>query len=249
MSNAPSLVDLHTAYAFNEMLSNSGASAIRRDQRSQDIALGILENHFDKTPNIDLSPFEQVRDLIELTQDARVDPLMRIPNRRALDEQMLATWAHYMRDKINHHFTFGIVDIDNFKYINDRYGHQAGDQLLKEIARSFANAIRRSDLVARWGGDELAIILSDIQKIDSDDKNLGVVRIMVVVNTEVNTFVSRMGWEWPGNNVNGANTHFSLGLVEMRGEDDSPDSIERLVDLADQRAAEDKQGRNVRRGV
>lgn len=54
-----------------------------------------------------------------------------------------------------------MVDIDNFKAINDRFGHQTGDRILIELAWRLAESVRGTDMVARWGGDEFVILLRD----------------------------------------------------------------------------------------
>ncbi|GAB6157037.1 hypothetical protein JCM39194_02370 [Desulfotomaculum varum] len=62
--------------------------------------------------------------------------------------------------RINHyHLSFMLLDIDNFKFYNDRFGHLAGDQLLQEFAKLIAKSVRPKDIVARYGGDEFAVIL------------------------------------------------------------------------------------------
>ena len=72
---------------------------------------------------------------------------------------------HYLKnelkraDRHHHPVSLLMLDIDNFKLVNDRYGHVAGDRLLKEIAEKLAKSIREIDLLARYGGDEFAIIL------------------------------------------------------------------------------------------
>ena len=53
------------------------------------------------------------------------------------------------------------IDIDNFKYVNDTQGHDVGDQVLKYLAEILGNNIRKSDFVARWGGEEFIILLID----------------------------------------------------------------------------------------
>ncbi len=67
-------------------------------------------------------------------------------------------------DRYKYNFSLLMIDIDNFKAINDNYGHQAGDTILKELAFMFKSLVRKSDPVVRYGGEEFAIILSHTAK-------------------------------------------------------------------------------------
>jgi diguanylate cyclase (GGDEF)-like protein len=62
-------------------------------------------------------------------------------------------------DRERPHRTVLMVDIDNFKSINDRFGHQTGDHVLIEVARRLGESVRGTDMVARWGGEESVILL------------------------------------------------------------------------------------------
>lgn len=60
-----------------------------------------------------------------------------------------------------------IIDLDNFKNINDTYGHIAGDEILKQVSNIFKNSIRNTDIVTRWGGDEFVITLPEVNTEDA----------------------------------------------------------------------------------
>jgi diguanylate cyclase (GGDEF)-like protein len=77
--------------------------------------------------------------------------------RRALDERLDVEVDHARRLGTN--VAFVIADIDNFKSINDSYGHQTGDDVLRRVGRAFAEAVRELDLPGRYGGEEFAIVL------------------------------------------------------------------------------------------
>jgi two-component system, cell cycle response regulator len=94
-----------------------------------------------------------------LVEHAHIDPLTGLPNRRALMERLGQEWARLKRH--GGALSFIMADIDHFKAINDRYGHQVGDKLLHKVARAIAEECRQTDLPARYGGDEFAILVAD----------------------------------------------------------------------------------------
>jgi diguanylate cyclase (GGDEF)-like protein/PAS domain S-box-containing protein len=93
----------------------------------------------------------------QLKHMASHDPLTGLPNRTRLDEALDAQVAHVRR-----YPPVGallMIDIDHFKHVNDRLGHQAGDQLLVSIARTLQGRVRETDVLARLGGDEFAVLM------------------------------------------------------------------------------------------
>jgi diguanylate cyclase (GGDEF)-like protein len=101
-----------------------------------------------------------------LSQLAERDGLTGLYNRRAFDEYMERIWRQSRRE--NHQLTIMLIDIDHFKPYNDFYGHQAGDDALKQVAGVIATGVNRPlDLAARYGGEEFALVLygSDLEYI------------------------------------------------------------------------------------
>ncbi len=93
----------------------------------------------------------------DLMEVATTDVLTRIPNRRATQSFLEKELSRAQRNKDE--FTVLLIDIDDFKHVNDRWGHAVGDEVLVKIARIFQSMIRKQDLVGRWGGEEFLIIV------------------------------------------------------------------------------------------
>jgi len=97
----------------------------------------------------------------KLEQAARTDPLTGLPNRRAIEE-----WAERQtRGAVRHGFPLWVVlgDIDNFKTINDSFGHDAGDIVLKIFADMLKKNTRASDICGRLGGDEFLLVITHVE--------------------------------------------------------------------------------------
>ncbi len=105
--------------------------------------------------------------------EASKDPLTSVPNRGAFDRML----RHLMEttDLSRSSFVLGMVDIDDFKKINDTHGHVVGDRIIVCVAQHFAQALRASDFVARYGGEEFAILMMDIP-LDTAKERLMAIR-------------------------------------------------------------------------
>ncbi len=88
---------------------------------------------------------------------ARTDALTGLHNRRAFDDELNRRYAEWERRKTP--FSLLMIDVDHFKKFNDTHGHQAGDQVLRDVATALSTTTREMDLVARYGGEEFAVIL------------------------------------------------------------------------------------------
>jgi diguanylate cyclase (GGDEF)-like protein/PAS domain S-box-containing protein len=93
------------------------------------------------------------------------DTLTELPNRNLLRDRIEQAIGYARRNDMQ--IALMVVDLDNFKLINDHLGHDVGDLLLKTVARRMANAVREFDTVARQGGDEFVVLLTDISDLQS----------------------------------------------------------------------------------
>ncbi|DAB30888.1 MAG TPA: hypothetical protein CFH84_01580 [Sulfurimonas sp. UBA12504] len=94
---------------------------------------------------------------IKLERLTNTDPLTKIFNRRKIDEMMESKFYEFQRYGTD--LSIAMLDIDNFKILNDTYGHSTGDTVLREFANLLTENTRKTDLVGRWGGEEFIIIM------------------------------------------------------------------------------------------
>ncbi|MBX2799750.1 MAG: GGDEF domain-containing protein, partial [Myxococcales bacterium] len=92
-----------------------------------------------------------------LREQTRTDPLTGLSNRMHVLGWLEEAWERSRTGK--QHLSVLVVDIDRFKSINDRYGHPAGDEVIRQVARAIASSIRQGDLAGRWGGEEFVAVL------------------------------------------------------------------------------------------
>jgi diguanylate cyclase (GGDEF)-like protein len=130
---------------------------------------------------------------------ATTDPLTGLSNRRQFDERMRTEWARCLRK--GQGLAVIAIDVDNFKKYNDRFGHIAGDECLKQVAQALRSACRTEDVAARMGGEEFALLLPEI---DQGGALAAAERVRLVVE--------QLGIDHPLN-VGGVVT-ISLGLAE-----------------------------------
>jgi len=101
---------------------------------------------------------EQSRKISSYMSEARTDPLTGLLNRRAFEEELNRRMSERKRHETD--LSVLMIDIDHFKKFNDRYGHQAGDAVLRQVAELLCETMRESDVVTRFGGEEMAVILA-----------------------------------------------------------------------------------------
>jgi diguanylate cyclase (GGDEF)-like protein len=132
-----------------------GAVCVEGDEEAQLTAVeGELLSMLAPVASVALKNVEQLQDV---TQKSNHDPLTGLANRRQFEERL----RHHLLEHSRHRQPVSLIllDIDLFKTVNDIYGHQGGDEVLVEVARAAERTIREIDLCARYGGEELAILL------------------------------------------------------------------------------------------
>ncbi|NLC40613.1 MAG: diguanylate cyclase [Clostridiaceae bacterium] len=100
-----------------------------------------------------------------LDYTARIDALTGLYNRRHMDERLHEELEVFKR--LDEEFSVMIVDIDDFKIVNDTHGHEVGDKVLKILAESLRINVREYDIVSRWGGEEFLLLLPGLNEADA----------------------------------------------------------------------------------
>lgn len=166
----------------------------------------------------------------ELKRQACLDGLTQVANRRHFQEYLQQEWLQIGRQAAP--ISLILADVDYFKQYNDTYGHQAGDDCLRQVANAMKRAVKRStDLVARYGGEEFAVILpyTDIS---------GAIQVAEKIQQQIQT----LGIVHEASSVNSYLT-LSLGVASTLAEDDQ--TSEMLIAAADQALYQAKtSGRN-----
>jgi diguanylate cyclase (GGDEF)-like protein len=96
-------------------------------------------------------------DFRRVASQATTDSLTGLANRRTLDEELALEWRR--ADRVGDSLAFVLLDLDDFKSVNDTHGHQAGDAVLREVGRILGQGVRQVDLAGRYGGEEFALVL------------------------------------------------------------------------------------------
>ena len=105
---------------------------------------------------LSLKTTNDIKDLAVLKQESITDALTGLRNRRYFDQRISEEVALSTRYKLP--LTLMLIDVDHFKKINDTYGHTVGDEVLQTLSKIIQNVVRDSDIVARYGGEEIVII-------------------------------------------------------------------------------------------
>ena len=152
----------------------------------------------------------------KLTYHSSHDELTGVANRKVLEERLGRVLESALTEGSEH--TLAIIDIDQFKIINDTCGHAAGDELLRQVARLLRQVIRKRDTLARIGGDEFALLLEDCPLRDAAE---------TAESARLAVDAYQFEWEHSTHRIS-----VSVGLVALNGQCDSVMSALSMADTA-----------------
>ena len=152
------------------LLNKIDYKTFKKNKREYEVAFVDEIDQLDEAANKlvdELHSMQEKIDLerIKLQQMALYDELTNLPNRNMLTEHL----NHLIRKQKRHntHFAVMLLDVDDFKKINDGHGHSIGDQLLQKVANRLQAMLRSEDIVCRFGGDEFVMVADDILDLDA----------------------------------------------------------------------------------
>ncbi|MDI5922789.1 diguanylate cyclase [Halomonas sp. LR5S13] len=146
----------------------------------------------------------------ELERQATLDHLTGTYNRRAFDTALRQ--AIFQAELGDESFSLLLFDIDHFKHVNDRHGHDTGDAILKQLADRVSNSLRSTDILSRWGGEEFTILLPDTRLRGAS------------------TFAERLRCQISEVRLHGLNITISTGITQYRAGDDMDSMLARADD-------------------
>lgn len=161
-----------------------------------------------------------------LTFQARHDDLTKLPNRKALEQRLTRVIESAHSEETEH--ALAIIDLDQFKLINDTCGHDAGDEFLRRIGRLLKTVLRKRDTIARIGGDEFAVLIEDCTVASARS-----------AADALRSAVESFAFEWNGRSYR---LSASIGIVPINTASDSAGSVLSMADTACYAAKES--GRN-----
>jgi len=176
----------------------------------KDVIIGAIEVFTDN--RVFEGIVKENRDLKELIS---MDSLTQIPNRRYLDFYL----ENLVKEVEQFDIKFGILffDIDDFKHVNDTYGHNIGDEILKMVSMTLKSNVRGVDVIGRWGGEEFIAIL----KLNSTDE-------LQIISEKLRNLVQNSFYE--KNNIN-INVTISIGGTMFQEDEDVNETIHRADQL------------------
>jgi len=201
------------AFASPALMVELVSGAFGANLVSPDAHLGLIWLFFLVAMVAVLAGMSQLHYLSEIVIKSSHDPLTTAFNRAAGEELLEKYFLLAQRNDTPLSLVF--VDLDNFKSINDSYGHEAGDAVLRSAATAIDDSIRREDLLIRWGGEEFLIVLPH------------------AAGKDPTSMVARLAENGFGTRPDGKPVTASMGQAEFLS--DKPDDLAKFVELADRR--------------
>jgi len=177
---------------------------------------------------------ELEREIAKLRSEIRTDGLTRVLNRRGIEEEFVPLFedAKHTRDHgVRRKLSFDdvsvlFIDLDNFKKINDAYGHEVGDTVLVSVAAVLGRSIRGIDRVGRWGGEEFVVMLPGASEEDAFEKAKILLKSIQAISSG-----------------SGSPTNVSASIGVASISQANPETVEQLIDMADRAMYEAKHNR------
>ena len=177
------------------------------------------------------SPVLETKRLMETLREANLrDPMTGLNNRRFLEEYVETLVANVQRKKA--HLAILMLDLDYFKMVNDTHGHDAGDAVLKALAKVLKQTVRSSDMVIRYGGEEFLIILQEAEGNNADRVAENIRIAVESIKTQVGSIVIQKT--------------ISIGIADFPTDSDTFWQTVKYADIALYRAKEEGRNRVVR---
>jgi diguanylate cyclase (GGDEF)-like protein len=136
---------------------------------------------------VDISAHKQLEERLRYLSER--DELSQLWNRRKFEQELYSETLLVERYPQNHQGCLALLDIDNFKRVNDTLGHDAGDKVIKLVSEQLLASTRKTDFVARIGGEEFAILLRHTTLLDAE-VILNRLRETIAQDTEINATIS-----------------------------------------------------------
>lgn len=165
--------DVLWARVSNQLMQKQTSEYLRHAQNNLEKQIKQRTSELN-TSNIQLK--QEIEDRLiaesQLQKQANYDELTGLPNRSLATDRLYQTLLKSKRHNLKPCLAF--LDLDNFKFVNDTFGHAAGDELLREASRRLTECARESDTVARLGGDEFLLILEDDRPDKGQQREMGI---------------------------------------------------------------------------
>ena len=183
---------------------------------------------------------ERKRMADEIKHLAFYDALTQLPNRRLLDDRLQQGILANRRNTTHGAMIF--IDLDNFKPLNDTHGHAVGDLLLTEVAKRLLHCVRDTDTVARFGGDEFVVLLTELQTLRTTSQHDAYAVAKKIKSSMADPFHLTVAHPSGDTHQIEHQCTASLGLVVYPGDDMQPDKLLKWADAAMYQAKQE--GRN-----